>query len=234
MLPDDAELVAEQRDGLLGGVTAITAESAIAVEPAWGESPETRPLRLTAVPYFAWANRGDGTMDIWLARSIGHATPLPAKTAADEAEITSSSKDPAKALAAIRDGRSGPASDHRPTPRFAWPDTADGTGWLEYRWPEPRELGRAAVYWAVDRRAQVYWGPRIRGLDLALPESWRISYYDGSNWRPVETGDPYTLRLDLPNEVRFKPVTTTALRLEVGFATTPCAVQEWRVSPHHR
>jgi hypothetical protein len=82
----------------------------------------------------------------------------------------------------------------------------------------------------VDRRAQICWGPRIRGVDLALPVSWRISYYDGSNWRPVETGDPYTLRLDLPNEVRFKPVTTTALRLEVEFAAAPCTVQEWRVN----
>ena len=45
----------------------------------------------------------------------------------------------------------------------------------------------------------------------------------------METDDTFTLRLDLFNEVRFKPVKTTALRLEVDFGAAPCAVQEWRV-----
>ena len=38
-----------------------------------------------------------------------------------------------------------------------------------------------------------------------------------------------TLRLDLPNEVNFEPVRTTALRLEVVFRKSSAAVQEWRV-----
>jgi hypothetical protein len=79
---------------------------------------------------------------------------------------------------------------------------------IECRCGQPRELDRAAVYWAVDRHSQVYLGPRIRGTDLALPKSWRILYRDGDEWRPVETEDPFTLRLDLLNEVSFAPVTT--------------------------
>jgi hypothetical protein len=168
---------------------------------------------------------------------------LPAKTAIDEAEIAASGGASGTQLAPIHDGRFGPSSEHRPTPRFVWPGTTGGKGWIECRWTEPRGLDRAAVYWAVDRRAQVYWGKRIRGEDLALPESWRILYKDGEEWKPVTAlapdGDPwvmdkdpspYTLRLDVFNEVRFQPLTTTALRLEVDFAAAPCAVQEWRVS----
>jgi len=49
-LPREAELAAEHRAGLLGGVTILRAKSA----------------GLTAVPYFAWANRGDGAMTVWM------------------------------------------------------------------------------------------------------------------------------------------------------------------------
>ncbi|MCH7227011.1 glycoside hydrolase family 127 protein [Haloferula sp. A504] len=229
VLPDGAKLSTEQRDDLLGGMTVVTADAEIAKEPAWGKAAELEPIKLTAIPYYAWANRGEGYMDVWLARTAEAATPLPAATAAHEASLAASVKSPTKAMEAVRDGRSGPTSDHRPTPCMTLPDTGDGPGWIEYRWDEPRKLSRAAVYWAVDRRAQVYWGPRIRGEDLVMPESWKLTYYDGSKWIPVETEDPFTLRLDLFNEVDFKPVETTALRLEVEFGPAPAAVQEWRV-----
>jgi hypothetical protein len=233
VLPDNAKLYVESSEGFLGGLRILTADGAIARESAWGAETVLRPIKLTAIPYYAWANRGDGYMDVWLARSAEHATPLPAKTAANEAKVSSSSAASDKVLESLRDGRHGPASDHRETPRFAWADTKGGSGWIEYQWTEPRELSRTSVHWAVDRRAQVYWGKRIRGADLALPKSWRILYRDGGSWKPVEPlspeGDPYTLRLDLPNQVRFEPVDTTALRLEVEFADSPSAVQEWKV-----
>jgi hypothetical protein len=145
VLPDDAKLTTEQRDDLLGGVTVITAEAKIAREPKWGETAKVEPLKLTAIPYYAWANRGDGYMDLWLARTAEAATPLPAKTAADEAEFSASVERPAKMREALRDGRVGPGSDHRATPHFSWPDSKGGTGWVQYDWPEARELSRAAL-----------------------------------------------------------------------------------------
>lgn len=53
VLPADAELVAEHRKDLLGGITVIRAKS-----------PATSPF--TAVPYYSWSNRGDGEMCVWL------------------------------------------------------------------------------------------------------------------------------------------------------------------------
>jgi DUF1680 family protein len=50
VLPAEAELVAEHRKDLLGGVTVIRA-----VRSAF-----------TAIPYYAWSNRGDGEMCVWL------------------------------------------------------------------------------------------------------------------------------------------------------------------------
>jgi len=50
-----------ERKDLLGGVTALTATVAA--------SPDAGPSRtITAIPYFAWANRGRGEMVVWVRR----------------------------------------------------------------------------------------------------------------------------------------------------------------------
>jgi hypothetical protein len=57
-LPLDTVLRTESRPDLLGGVTVVTGR--IRTRDASAERP------FTAVPYFAWANRGDGEMLVWV------------------------------------------------------------------------------------------------------------------------------------------------------------------------
>ena len=225
VLPDDAVLETSRRDDLLGGIVAITAEASVAFEAAWGEPPRSRPHQLTAIPYYAWANRGDGWMDVWLPRTAGTATPLPAPTAGAVAGVSSSAQRPPGEVAALNDRRSGPDSRFREMPRFILPDEAGG--WIQYSWDEPQELDRAAVYWSIDEPHQVYWGERIRSNLLKLPVSWHLLYQDGGEWRPVEIHGAYAIHPDKANEVRFHPVTTKALRLEIDPGGTPCGIQEW-------
>jgi len=62
-LPPDAAFEPEFRQDLLGGVTVLTAR----VTPARGGN-----RAVTAIPYFAWANRGRGEMVVWIpASAIG-------------------------------------------------------------------------------------------------------------------------------------------------------------------
>lgn len=58
MLPDSLELMAEHRADLLGGVTVLRAKNAAGA--GVGETP------FTAIPYYAWSNRGDGEMCVWI------------------------------------------------------------------------------------------------------------------------------------------------------------------------
>lgn len=229
VLPDKTDLQVKRRKDLLQDVVVITGDTTVAFEPRWGEAAKVRTHAMTAVPYYAWANRGEGYMDVWLARTHVHATPLPARTAVQAARVSASTQCTEGHKAALTDGRKGPTSDFRPTARFVWPDQTKGTHWIQYEWPQARELSHAAVYWAVDWKSQVYWGKRIRGVNLTLPQSWRILYRDGDTWQPVEPHDEYTLRLDLLNEISFHPIKTTAVRLEVEFDETPCAIQEWLI-----
>jgi hypothetical protein len=55
-LPADAVLTPEYRSDMLGGVTVLRGEGLRNGEP----------FDLLAVPYFAWANRGAGEMEVWL------------------------------------------------------------------------------------------------------------------------------------------------------------------------
>ncbi|MEI7899806.1 MAG: beta-L-arabinofuranosidase domain-containing protein [bacterium] len=57
-LPKQAELRAEHRAELLGGVTVLQGQ---AVDDA------QRPVALTAVPSYAWANRDKGAMTVWIS-----------------------------------------------------------------------------------------------------------------------------------------------------------------------
>jgi len=77
LLPDDAPIVMRFRPDLLGGVAVLEAD-ALTARPdlRWsghlyrarggGHAPARSPARLTAVPYFAWANRAPGRMRVWL------------------------------------------------------------------------------------------------------------------------------------------------------------------------
>ena len=56
-LPKDAGFKTEHRPDLLNGVTVITTT---------GLDGEGREVELTAIPYFAWANRGKSPMVLWI------------------------------------------------------------------------------------------------------------------------------------------------------------------------
>jgi DUF1680 family protein len=76
-----ASLEAVRREDLLGGVVAVEVQGAVVdvgpwrdelYRPATVEKLPQRKVTLTAVPYYAWANRGPGTMRVWIPRPPVH------------------------------------------------------------------------------------------------------------------------------------------------------------------
>lgn len=81
VLPADAEIVAAQRPDDLGGIVVLTADAELeSAAPGWDgalyrtlessgrDQPGRSSVTLTAIPYYAWANRGSGPMTVWLRR----------------------------------------------------------------------------------------------------------------------------------------------------------------------
>lgn len=73
-LPDDSDLQPEWRPDLLGGVTVLRAKALASFE---GEKVP-KPAGLTAIPYYANANRGPVSMGVWIPRSPADAVPADA------------------------------------------------------------------------------------------------------------------------------------------------------------
>jgi DUF1680 family protein len=73
----DAPMQAQWHEDLLDGVVAIEVQGLVAEPGGWGDrlylppaerKMAHRAVMLTAVPYYAWANREIGTMRVWIPR----------------------------------------------------------------------------------------------------------------------------------------------------------------------
>jgi uncharacterized protein len=74
-LPRDAAIEPERREDLLGGIVTLTTTAKRLLSapdsPLYAPSPPAlQDVMLTALPYFLWANREAGSMQIWLAESL--------------------------------------------------------------------------------------------------------------------------------------------------------------------
>jgi uncharacterized protein len=222
LLLDDANpLKAEFRPQLLNGVEVIEGQ-AEAYRYAANHQLEHATERFTAIPYYAWANRGPGQMEVWIAdtESAVHATPHP--TLAMESKVTSSGstvtdngvKDPRF----VADSEE-PASSADPSSFYDWRPRKGTAEWIQYDFAKPELVSSSQVYWFAEAEGQV-----------KAPASWRLLYKDGNNWKPVQTGDAYGVALDSYNGISFQPVRTTALRLELQLQPNASAgIEEWRV-----
>jgi hypothetical protein len=71
-LPKDAELSANLRRDMLDGVVVITGDALAMDDSDWAatlyrtEAHKTRACKITAIPYYAWANRKIGKMAVWI------------------------------------------------------------------------------------------------------------------------------------------------------------------------
>jgi hypothetical protein len=215
VLPETAPLRAEFQPDLLNGVTVVKSRAAALSYDQQGKVTRTEQ-DFTAIPYYAWANRGRGQMLVWFPTSDSSAKPAPFPTVATLAKVTTSGR---KNPQPIHDGEE-PASSSEPGSYFDWWPTRGTTEWVEYAFEKAATVSESELYWFDDTgRGQV-----------RVPASWRLLYKDGAEWKPVENLSPYGIEKDRYNKVTFKPVTTTALRLEVTMQKEWSAgLQEWKV-----
>jgi len=231
VLPDTTALTAEFRPNLLNGVDVITGRAVgLSYDAAGRVQKADQPFM--AIPYATWANRGRGQMEVWIARADSAAHPTPYPTVATTSTLTHSAS--TKRIQNIVDGET-PAASNDSTSYFDWwprngcaagqttgpQGRACSTGeWIEMAFAGPATVSEAQLYWFDDTG---------RG-GVRVPQSWRVLYKDGDEWKPVRASTPYGVAKDQFNTVRFAPVTTSALRLELVVQPTVSAgVQKWVV-----
>lgn len=170
------------------------------------------PHQLVAIPYFAWANRGMGEMEVWLPRRAEQARAFPVEPPDGIASVRSSGgiekrwtgyNDQNDDLAAVCDGVDPLNSADESHLYFRMRPPAGQSAWVEYEFKKPARISSSDAYFVDDKRF------------CRMPASWRIVYKDGGEWRPVTAHAAYGAEKDRFNSVSFDPVMTTAVRLEV-------------------
>ena len=238
VLPDTNALTSEFRSDLLNGVSVIKGRATGLKLDEKGTVIKTeQPLIM--IPYATWANRGRGEMAVWLARNEAAGRPTPYPTIAMASKITASREQGQGYLPAIvegdepRNSRSGNSSFNW-WPLQGWGPNCEGNPaqpqrnrpncskgeWIQMEFAKPSTVSQSEVYWFDD----------TGGGGVRVPASWKLLYKDGNDWKAVETTDALGVARDAWNKVTFKPVNTTALRLEIVLQPGQSAgLQEWRV-----
>jgi hypothetical protein len=216
MVPDVTKLSAEFKSGLLGGVMVVKG-NAIALAYDEQDKVVQREQEFTAIPYFAWANRGPGEMIVWIPNSEAAARPLPRPTIASTSKVSvSNGRNPR----AINDQAEPRSSEDPSNTYFHWWPRKGTTEWVEYAFAEPSSVSEVEVYWFDDTGHG----------ECRVPRSWRVLYKEGDQWKPVENRENYGIEKDRYNKVTFKAVVTAGLRLEVSSQPNWAAgIQEWKV-----
>jgi DUF1680 family protein len=217
MLPDGAKLTASWHPELLKGVETIQGRAISLKEDGKGSVVKAEQ-EITAIPYYAWANRGRGQMMVWIPNVEVSAKPLPFPTVSTTAKITvsgNSRKNPRN----INDGEDPAASDDA-SAYFDWWPVNGSAEWVEMTFAQPATVSESQVYWFDDTG---HGGVRV-------PASWKLLYKDGDQWKPVEAAGALGVARNQYNKVSFKPVNTTALRIELQAQQgVSMGVQEWKV-----
>jgi uncharacterized protein len=234
VLPDSATLTSRFRADLLNGVQVIEGlASALSLGPTGSRATTVQPF--VAIPYAMWANRGRGQMAVWIARTDSVARPKPFPTLASSSIITTSPS--RKNVLNIVDGeepensadssayfdwwpRRGCKPGGSPAPGSEGQQSCSQGEWVEMVFRKPSTLSETEVYWFDDTG---------RG-GVRVPQSWRLLYKSGDAWKPVEGASAFGVERNAWNKVTFKPITTTALRIELRMQPDVSAgLQEWKV-----
>jgi len=215
ILEDGAVLTAEARPELLNGLTVITAEGAVLRSTGGKSFLEKR--KITLIPYYAWAYRGRGEMEVWLPREAAKARPLAEPTIAFLAKVTASG---GTGVDSIHDQFEPENSNDNSAGYFHWWPKKGTTEWVQYDFEKPVRVSEVEVYWFDD----------TGGGECRVPASWKVIYKDGDKWLPVKDAGAYGVEKDKYNTVKFSPVKTSGLRLEIQLqAEFAAGIQEWKV-----
>jgi Beta-L-arabinofuranosidase, GH127 catalytic domain/Beta-L-arabinofuranosidase, GH127 middle domain/F5/8 type C domain len=162
-------------------------------------------LRIASFPVI-----GEGpTAHVWTAAPA----PLPYHASASHCNGSDT-------VLALMDRRLPERSSDQSLPRFTWWNHKGSTEWVQYDFESPRRVSGVEVYWFDDTP---------KG-GCGLPQSWRILYREDGQWKGVSHAQGGGLDRDQFNPLRFDPVQTAGLRLEVQLQPDLSGgILEWKV-----
>lgn len=215
----DEPVQAVYKPGLLNGVMTLQMKGSATKRQLNSDELIKTQQDVVAIPYYSWANRGPAEMEVWIPYEESAAKPKPAPTIASKSKVSGS----------ITNNRMLKGLNDQYDPR----DSHDGSATYLHWWPKKNSL--EYVQYDFDKEytvseSSVYWFDDGPFGGCRIPASWKLLYKDGDQWLPVKNKEPYDVAKDKYNTIRFEPVTTTALKLEIQQpAEHSAGLHEWSV-----
>ena len=227
-IPEGSKFEASYHKDLLSGVVVLST-TAFEIE----KDGSSKEVQLTAVPYSTWNNRGAGQMAVWIPQNAEYAHPTPEPTIASRARtlmVQAPIQKDAPASAYTESWAWGTNDQWEPKrssdiskPYHYWWLKKGTVETLAYEFDQPETVSNIEVYWLDFDH---YDG------DFRVPESWKLYYKDGKNWKEVEALNEYTVKKDCYNSLNFKPVKTTGLQIAAQLQKDVSGgIIEWKVTP---
>lgn len=192
-----------EKSDLLYGINQLKTDAQILGYDDSGRLTAT-DVKLTLIPYYAWAHRGAGAMAVWLPQELSASRPAMPATLASESKVDASHK--VKSISAINDRLIPKDENDRSVPYYHWWPKQGTTEWVSYEFPVEATVSSVTVYWYDDAP----WG------GCRVPMNWKIYYKDAQGqWQSVSGVDKYGVEKGIGNTANFDPVKTKAVKLEI-------------------
>lgn len=214
-----AAIQAVNKPNLLNGVTVLEMKGSSTKRQLNSDELVKSEQTVTAIPYYSWANRGPGEMVVWIPYEASASKPKPAPTIASKSKVTASIQN-TRMYKALNDQYDPEDSKDQNAPYLHWWPKKNTLEWVQYDFDQEYTVSQSQVYWFDDGP----WG------GCRIPASWKLYYKKGNDWVPVQPIGSYETAKDKYNLVKFEPIKTTALKLEVQLpAEHATGIHEWVV-----
>jgi hypothetical protein len=202
---------------LMNGVITLTGEGSATTRQVERTDLLKTNVQATAIPYYSWSNRGPSEMVVWIPFEESAARPRAAATIASKSTVSASISNK-RMLASLNDQFEPASSEDKSALYLHWWPKKDTDEWIQYDFDSEKTISESSVYWYDD---SPFGGCRI-------PASARILYKDGDKWVPVKNITPYMPVKDKYDVVKFEPVKTSSIRMEIKLPKNHATgVHEW-------
>ena len=213
----NASVTVSYQPNMLQGVARLEMDGYSVRRQTGSEELIRNAAKVRAIPYYAWANRGPSEMEVWIPYTASAARPRPAPSIASRSRVSASVNSPLM-LRAINDQYEPQDSKDPSASYLHWWPKKNTTEWVQYDFDSVHTVSQSSVYWFDDGP----WG------GCRVPLSWKLYYKSEGQWLPVKALSEYIVSKDKYDTIRFEPVQTSAMKIEVqlpvDFAT---GMHEW-------
>jgi hypothetical protein len=211
-IPENISINFTYQKDLLNGVVTLNGTAREIDRDVDGRQVE-KDVPFIAIPYSTWNNRGAGEMAVWIPSRASYAKATPEPTIASRATSVNAF--------GVNDQWEPKSSGDISKPYFYWWGKSGSEESVEYAFSQPETVSNVEVYWLDFDQ---YDG------NFRVPESWKLFYKEGKEWKEVEPRGNYTTMKDTYNSLDFTTVKTKGLKIVARLKKGESGgVIEWKV-----